>query len=353
MRSPLFTCKSVILLAVVVLPACAHSLSRSTPTQETIISTAPFNLTQSDTPGPSPASPPVTTPLPGWYHTLPASRDNLLFQYALVSDPQAKVYNSLQDALKDSSHFTRLPSAPGYVAYTGVEVLSDQTFYILRYGKTMRAEDLQPAAYSSFSGILIEEDVDFRFGWVLSETVSGDASGLPLHTYSRYQLVQESTTDERRSGFIAVGSDEWLPESSLAMVDPALPPEAGLYSCRFIYVDLSEQILSAYDDCRPIFATLVSSGQEAGWTRAGEFAVLFKMEYRTTSSDDSAVSPYYLESVPYFMTYFGEFGIHAAYWHDQFGFPVSHGCINLSPADTAWLYAWARLGERVFISNGY
>jgi lipoprotein-anchoring transpeptidase ErfK/SrfK len=52
------------------------------------------------------------------------------------------------------------------------------------------------------------------------------------------------------------------------------------------------------------------------------------------------------------MYYSGDFGFHAAYWHDNFGAAASHGCINLSPADAHWLYDWAGLGERVIVSAG-
>jgi hypothetical protein len=58
------------------------------------------------------------------------------------------------------------------------------------------------------------------------------------------------------------------------------------------------------------------------------------------------------EGAPNFMTDYGDLGFHGAYWHDDFGSPVSHGCINLSPADARWLYEWAWLGERVIISAG-
>jgi lipoprotein-anchoring transpeptidase ErfK/SrfK len=58
---------------------------------------------------------------------------------------------------------------------------------------------------------------------------------------------------------------------------------------------------------------------------------------------------YYLQGVPYFMTYYGSLGFHGAYWHDDFGSPVSHGCVNMSPADAKWLYDWAREGDIVLI----
>ena len=42
-----------------------------------------------------------------------------------------------------------------------------------------------------------------------------------------------------------------------------------------------------------------------------------------------------------FVQYFTEgYALHAAYWHDEFGTPQSHGCVNLSPNDAAWLFDW-------------
>jgi lipoprotein-anchoring transpeptidase ErfK/SrfK len=80
--------------------------------------------------------------------------------------------------------------------------------------------------------------------------------------------------------------------------------------------------------------------------------VLYKVDYSSITPPEWSTSEYYIEGVPYFMTYAGNFGFHAAYWHDNFGTAASHGCINLAPADAKWLYDWAGLGERVIISAG-
>ena len=55
--------------------------------------------------------------------------------------------------------------------------------------------------------------------------------------------------------------------------------------------------------------------------------------------EHEGVIPYYYESVP-FTQYFGGKALHGTYWHDGFGEPRSHGCINLSLADAAWLFSF-------------
>ena len=58
---------------------------------------------------------------------------------------------------------------------------------------------------------------------------------------------------------------------------------------------------------------------------------------------------YYLEDVPYVMYFYGDYAIHGTYWHSNFGYPMSHGCVNTSPWDASWLFSWAPLGTTVNI----
>jgi lipoprotein-anchoring transpeptidase ErfK/SrfK len=49
---------------------------------------------------------------------------------------------------------------------------------------------------------------------------------------------------------------------------------------------------------------------------------------------------YFLQDVPWIMYFSGDVALHGAYWHDRFGAPHSHGCVNLSPKDAQWLFNW-------------
>ncbi len=244
------------------------------------------------------------------------------------------------------------PNSPAYVAYTTTETQDGHTFYFIpvNYG-WMDGEDLQPLTPSTFTGLLLTREVTFRFGWVLAETQSVNTAGDAVQTYQRYQVVHEVPTSAEKPGYIAIGADEWLPEAAVALVSPALPAEAGPNTCRFIYANLNTQTLSVYDKCKLVFATLISSGKNS-WTFEGRFAILYKVDYSSITPPEWSTSEYYIQGVPYFMTYAGDFGFHGAYWHDAFGTAASHGCINLSPADANWLYDWAGMGERVIISAG-
>jgi hypothetical protein len=55
-------------------------------------------------------------------------------------------------------------------------------------------------------------------------------------------------------------------------------------------------------------------------------------------SEDAAYS---IEDVPWTMYFSGNFALHAAFWHERFGRPRSHGCVNLTPTDARWLFQWS------------
>jgi lipoprotein-anchoring transpeptidase ErfK/SrfK len=340
----------VIVITALLLSACAPIATPfSTPTPTA--SPAPSaTATASATYTPIPSSTP--TEEPAWYQVLSPPYGALKYQYAEVINARAKIYASLGDAVGKTGNYGHLPKSPAFVAYTTIETRDGNTFYFIpvNYG-WMNGEDLSPLTPSTFSGILLTRDVTFRFGWVLAETQSVNLAGAPARTFKRYQVVHEVPTSGEKAGYIAIGADEWLPVESLALVSPALPVEAGPNTCRFIYTNLASQTLSVFDECKLVFATLVSSGKNS-WTFEGRFAIQYKVDYNSITPPEWSISEYYIQAVPYFMTYSGDFGFHGAYWQDAFGTAASHGCINLAPADAKWLYAWAGIGEQVLISAG-
>jgi lipoprotein-anchoring transpeptidase ErfK/SrfK len=300
---------------------------------------------------PTETPPPTFTPEPDWYAPPDPALAVLKYHYAEVTNAQARVYASFEDATGKTGNFGHLPKFPAYAAYTTTRTAADgHAYYLVNYG-WMDGQDLQLLTPSTFSGLRLTREVTFRFGWVLAETHSLNAAGQTVGTYARYQVVHEVPAAAHKPGYIAIGPDEWLPQDSVALVDPAVPPDAGPGTCRFIYANLTSQTLSVYDGCKLVYATLISSGKNS-WTFEGRFAILYKVDYSSITPPPESTSEYYIEGVPFFMTYSGDFGFHAAYWHDAFGSAASHGCINLSPADARWLYDWAWLGERVIVSDG-
>lgn len=105
-----------------------------------------------------------------------------------------------------------------------------------------------------------------------------------------------------------------------------------------IYIDLSTQTLVALEGSKQILKTLVSTGKW-GKTPTGNFHIWEKLRATRMSGGEGA-DAYDLPNVPYVMYFYGDFGLHGAYWHDNFGHVMSHGCINLRAVDAKVLFEW-------------
>jgi hypothetical protein len=115
-----------------------------------------------------------------------------------------------------------------------------------------------------------------------------------------------------------------------------------------IYVDLTTQHLYAFEDNKMVYDFPVSTGKW-GATPTGSFTIWVKLRYTRMSGGNREIGTYYnLPNVPYTMFFYNNdvpktrgFGVHGAYWHDNFGHPMSHGCINMKTEDVEKLYGWA------------
>lgn len=113
-----------------------------------------------------------------------------------------------------------------------------------------------------------------------------------------------------------------------------------------IEVDLTHQHLYAFEGDRKVYDFLVSTGKW-GRTPTGTFTIANKL-VSTTMSGGSGATYYYLPKVPYVM-FFGNnevpwsrgFSLHGTYWHNNFGHPMSHGCVNMRTEDAKVLFQWA------------
>jgi hypothetical protein len=87
-----------------------------------------------------------------------------------------------------------------------------------------------------------------------------------------------------------------------------------------------------------VFVTLISSGGSGDATPRGLFRIYEKLAVWSMRSAEDAEDPYFVEGVPWIQYFHRRFALHAAYWHDGFGKRRSHGCINLSPRDAAYVF---------------
>lgn len=123
-----------------------------------------------------------------------------------------------------------------------------------------------------------------------------------------------------------------------------------------IEIDLTNQRLYGYEGSNRVFNFLISSGKW-GRTPTGSFKVWIKLRATKMSGGSKALGTYYyLPNVPYVMYFYNSsiprsrgYGIHGTYWHNNFGHPMSHGCINMRTEEAAQVYNWAYVGIPVII----
>lgn len=115
-----------------------------------------------------------------------------------------------------------------------------------------------------------------------------------------------------------------------------------------IEVDLSTQTLYAYRNNQLELSFPISSGKWSH-TPTGIYKIWIKLRYTRMSGGTPGTGTYYnLPNVPYTMFMYNDehpmaegYSLHGAYWHENFGHPMSHGCVNIHPDDAKKLYEWA------------
>ena len=138
-----------------------------------------------------------------------------------------------------------------------------------------------------------------------------------------------------------IRDEEWSP----------ITPEVSKENKR-IEVNLTRQELTAYEKEKPVFKTFISSGIASSskkglstLTPRGEFNIEDKYPSKHMGDGNLAsdIEAYELVGVPWtsFFTMTG-YAFHGTYWHDNFGVPMSRGCVNMRPADAKWLFRWSQ-----------
>jgi hypothetical protein len=113
---------------------------------------------------------------------------------------------------------------------------------------------------------------------------------------------------------------------------------------KYIEVNLSRQNLKYFEGGKKIDEFLISSGKGFRRTPTGTFRI-----QRKVIAGLMAGPGYYLPGVPYVMGFLGPYTIHGTYWHNNFGHPMSHGCVNAPTPKARELYSWVDIGTPVVI----
>jgi hypothetical protein len=243
---------------------------------------------------------------------------------------------------------------------------------------------ISPAAEAVVSGVVAVEAVAHHPGfrkWQLDLLVNGDEA------QTRFLAVSEEMQPEAnvltsldttgfpdgdhllrlRVVYTGLQYDEFYTPIKIRNSNPPPPPEAapdeprlpgpeilvaadGILGAgapegrRWVEVDISDQTLTAWQGETVVLRTKVSTGKPGWRTLPGTFNVYVK--YPQTRM----VGPGYdTPDVPWTMYYYQGFALHGAYWHNNFGAPVSHGCVNLRVDEAKLLFDWANIGLEVVV----
>ncbi|UWF77963.1 MULTISPECIES: L,D-transpeptidase family protein [Microbacterium] len=120
---------------------------------------------------------------------------------------------------------------------------------------------------------------------------------------------------------------------------------------RRIEVDLSEQRTYLFENEQLVQSWAISSGTAATPTDTGHFKVYAYVRIQDMRGTNADGSKYVTEDVPWVSYYNGDEAFHGTYWHDNFGTPMSHGCVNMTFDAAQYVYEWSTIGTEVWVHN--
>lgn len=130
----------------------------------------------------------------------------------------------------------------------------------------------------------------------------------------------------------------------ITTVSGATIPTPTITVGRQVVVDLSDQMTYAFEDGVLLRSSLVSTGLPATPTVVGDFQVWHRTPAQTMSGPG-----YNLPNVQWVQYFFQGYGLHGTYWHNNFGQPMSHGCVNMTNDDALWFYEFGYIGLPVHV----
>jgi len=278
--------------------------------------------------------------------------------YLTVGDNSFPVYASLEDALAGNP--TRyLDAGMKYLAVYQRLDRDDGVFYQLMNGLWLDASEANTECCirsGRFQGLLVYQNPTNPFGWVLDTIdvlktpgIQSDLTGKKLFREDVVQIYDTVTVDG--SDWFMIGVDEWVDRRKVRQFLVNLTPPDGVDNNRWIEINLNEQTLGVYENGNLLFAALISTGIDPFFTRPGLFQIYEKLDRTNMSGAFEADRSdyYYLEDVPWTLYYDEARAIHGAYWHTYFGYPQSHGCVNLTIGDARVVFDWANVGDWVYV----
>lgn len=287
---------------------------------------------------------------------LPASKPDpnlsqLPYRYFKLENDYVPIYSSAGDK---GSGVNQFPPGFVYISYIDRAEVNG-VYYLLENGGWIPGKGERIGEIPTFQGLVFYSTPRNSFGWPFEQIpvksspgYNAPDTGVWLNPFSTVQIYDTQNVDN--ADWNLIGPDQWVEARKVAQVVINTTPPEGVTANRWIDVNLAEQTVAVYDNRELVFATVIASGLEPFWTKPGVFQIFQKKETETMRNNDPS-DFYYLDNVPWTMYFDGARALHGAYWRTRFGYPQSHGCVNLSVGDSHWLFNWAVEGDWVYVHD--
>ncbi len=182
-----------------------------------------------------------------------------------------------------------------------------------------------------------------RFGvsWVNIATANGLANADQIYAGQTLTIPGVSGTVDNSSGTTDAGGGAVVTAGGQQFI----PDPPTIYVGKQVVVDLGDEMAYAYQDGVLIRSLRVSTGLPGSPTVLGDYKVYHMLE------SQRMVGPGYdLPGVPYVMYFYQGYALHGTYWHNNFGHPMSHGCVNMPTSEAEWFYkSFVEIGTPVHV----
>jgi lipoprotein-anchoring transpeptidase ErfK/SrfK len=190
------------------------------------------------------------------------------------------------------------------------------------------------------------EKMALPFGWVVPDKLdvrskpglgAGSIVVDQLEHYRVIPILEEATVGGAR--WYRIGDERWVEARQVGVARRKARPASIGAETLWVAVNLSQQTVVCYEGDRAVYAALAATGLPGTPTVQGIFRT-----WRRLDTGKMSGPGYYIEDVTWTCYFYSGYALHTAYWHDKFGRPRSHGCVNLSPYDAWWIYQWSAKG---------
>lgn len=271
------------------------------------------------------------------------------YEYRFVGPDGSFGYRNLETAEEGVPDEQLLPGFAVALARVAPKPGQSDPFGLTTHRMWVPLRDLGPAVGAPRS--LAAEHQSSQTAWVLTRDAplfkSPGGARLRGKTLARLSAVRVSEKlEKQREAWLRVEGDVWLRGRDATWAVTRSPPAEAAPDERWIDVDLARQVVTAYRGDTPQFSLLASTGRGPVGSELATPPGVHRLWIKLESSDmdnlesTDASRNYAIQAVPWVMYFDHGYGLHGAFWHDDFGHVHSHGCVNLTPSDAERLFAW-------------